>query len=72
MLTGENCCMDITGAIKGWKSAAPNWQKTCCNNPNSFVQLPKDISGKEKQNVNKYIGSDNMKALKQVNTFYTF
>ena len=65
MLTGDHCCLDISGAIGGWKDSQPNWEKRCCSNERgTVIPPPKDISDKDIKTLNKQIGR--MPALKEV------
>lgn len=57
MLTGDHCCIDLSGAIGGWKVSQSNWEKRCCSNERGPVIPPPDsISPNDIKKVNTQIG----------------
>ena len=56
LLTGNNCCIDVMGSVKG--STRANWEKKCCyREPDQHLALPppKNISAQDKAGINDQI-----------------
>jgi len=56
LLTGNNCCIDVMGSVKG--STRANWEKKCCyREPDQHLALPppQNISAQDKAGINDQI-----------------
>merc|ERR550519_2365715 len=62
VLTGDLCCIDLSGSLDGWNSAKANWDKSCCTTDSDYplIRPPANITDDQLKKIDNTIG--NMKA----------